>query len=1027
MTTPATPNVSVGSTEDTSKGGLFVNTSSTNLATEAPESSSTATPAAPDIFSGSTDNAADGSLFTDVNVSGLADANKIVEIIAGTGLTGTSLTGPQATLEIDSTVVTLIGTQTLTNKTLTSPVITGGITGAGNSSLAGNLTLSDVNSGTGASPFINLLRVDTNPLVGDFLGSLQFSGTDNAGGLPAYASIFGRVINPTDGNESGSIEFFMQQNGSFTQAYNFNPDRLLFLNEQDIQFFQHNGTLFDVTLQAATPSADRTVTIPNATGTLSIITATETLTNKTLTNPIMYQSELNTSISGSAFLDEDNMASNSNIKVASQQSIKAYVDTQVATIPVGDITSVVAGTGMTGGGTSGDVTLNVIGGTGITANAGDIAIDSTVTTLTGSQTLTNKTLTSPVLNTSISGTAFLDEDDMASNSNIKVASQQSIKAYVDSNVVASIAADNITTGDAAVTLATSSGNITIDAQGSNTDIIFKGTNGATDITAGTFDMSKAGELRLSNGLSGQGMVIKADNGNIELNCESQDNDIVFKGNDGGSSITALTLDMSSAGFATFNNGVISQGDYTTKTATGAVVNIQRSGTSVSDNDVLGKITFQTPDVTATPLFPGQLIAGALPAFQMVAESTAAFSNVINPTKLSFRASDQSQVSSGPNPGVEAGSGLNEIFSINPDGSVSLPYVTNGEQKLRFTAFQSTFDESYIGLTNSREMAIKNSTSPITDLTANIRYYADQHFFYSETGGGATPTYQLAMSIQNNSSDATPLYIKTESEFPVWIEDAGNGVGSLYLGSSFVTANRVNTTATELNMLDGSAKSTTSITIVDADAFVIIDGTTTKQIPSSDISSYVKGTGTSTPVKEAGLETIWIPASNMRPRLTDGFILDHVVNPGGSQNFLSEIEGFKCNSTDNNVTKYAEFGVALPKSWNGGTVTSRLHVINLTGSTADIENISLRAVAFKNGVAVVPVFGNAVEYTNGTATTSSATYYIFEGGAVTINNSPTGNGAELINFQLVSTAITSAASFLIAGVQIFFTTDAKNDA
>ena len=50
----------------------------------------------------------------------------------------------------------------------------------------------------------------------------------------------------------------------------------------------------------------------------------------------------------------------------------------------------------------------------------------------GTTTMTNKTLTSPVLNTAVSGTAVLDEDDLSSDSATQIATQQSIKAYVDS-------------------------------------------------------------------------------------------------------------------------------------------------------------------------------------------------------------------------------------------------------------------------------------------------------------------------------------------------------------------------------------------------------------------------------------------------------------------------------------------------------------------------------------------------------------------------------------------------------------------
>ena len=87
------------------------------------------------------------------------------------------------------------------------------------------------------------------------------------------------------------------------------------------------------------------------------------------------------------------------------------------TLEIGDITNVIAGTGLTGGGTTGAVTLNVIGGTGIDANADDIAIDSTVTTLTGTQTLTNKTLTSPTIS---GGTVSATQVDITAQGDLRL-------------------------------------------------------------------------------------------------------------------------------------------------------------------------------------------------------------------------------------------------------------------------------------------------------------------------------------------------------------------------------------------------------------------------------------------------------------------------------------------------------------------------------------------------------------------------------------------------------------------------------
>jgi len=368
-------------------------------------------------------------------------------------------------------------TQTLTNKTLTSPTINGGtFSGA----FTGAMTMSGIVL-AGASPLVfegasddahetTLAVVDptsdrtvslpnaTDTLIGkattDTVTNKSFdlggSGNSLTGTISEFNSALQgdsfATIDNADTLTNKTLTSPTINGGTFSGAFTGTLDitGTVLNSASPLVFEGATADAHETTWAFTDPTADRVISIPNATDTLigkattdtltnktidlgsntltgslsefnsalqgdSFMTLadTQTLTNKTFTSPTITSGVFNTGVSGSAFKDEDNMASDSATSAASQQSIKAYV---LAVIDAQDM-NVAGDSGSNIAIDLDDEVFTLAGGTGIDSTTGTnsvtFAIDSTVATLTGTQTFTNKTFTSPAINalTFASGTS----------------------------------------------------------------------------------------------------------------------------------------------------------------------------------------------------------------------------------------------------------------------------------------------------------------------------------------------------------------------------------------------------------------------------------------------------------------------------------------------------------------------------------------------------------------------------------------------------------------------------------------------
>ena len=137
----------------------------------------------------------------------------------------------------------------------------------------------------------------------------------------------------------------------------------------------------------------------------------------------------------------------------------------------------------------------------------------------------------------------------------KYVNASQINAYTS----ASVALDDLSAGDAAATLATTAGNITIDAQGSDTDIILKGTDGSSDTTFLTIDGSAAGAATFNSDVTVGALLKMPDvtSGKILVGDGTSFEEVAVSGD----------ATLASSGAVTLANTAVSAGSYTAASIT----------------------------------------------------------------------------------------------------------------------------------------------------------------------------------------------------------------------------------------------------------------------------------------------------------------------------------------------------------------------------------------------------------------------------------------------------------------------------
>ena len=457
-------------------------------------------------------------------------------------------------------------------------------------------------------------------------------------------------------------------------------------------------------------------------------------------------------------------------------------------------------------------------------------------------------------------------------------------SQINTYTSAAVALDDLSTGDAAATLATSAGDITIDAQGSDTDIIFKGTDGGADTTFLTIDGSAAGaatfndkviatELDISGNMDIDGTsnldavdidgAVQIDN-TVTVGVDDTGYDVKFFGATSGAYMLwdESTDDLILAGAAKLYLYDAGGGEYLS--SSGSALTIASGGTAwelpTSDGsanqllktDGSGNLDWTTVSGTITALnnqsanrittigsttteldgeanltFTGSALT-CIGTITVGVDDTGHDVKFFGATAGSYALWDESADSLLLTDSTPLKIGDSQDLTLYHDGTNS--YITNAQGALKIATETSGIAVT-IGHTTS-EVTIADNLTVTGTLSGTLDTAAQANI----TSLGTLTT----LTVDNVITNGATIGHTSDTDLMTLADGVLTVAGEVSATTLDIGGTNIGSTAAELNLLDGSAKSTSSITLADSDAIIVIDGTTTKQIPVSDIKTYNPG-------------------------------------------------------------------------------------------------------------------------------------------------------------------------------------------